>query len=301
MVLYYALGGGLGHLARAKKVLRALGINQFMIVTADQQVPSSLFLPHQLLVVPTTWSNSSENLTSFLTDYIELHRVEQVLLDTFPLGILGELWQCFETLDVELVYVARYLNWPKYAETVRLSGKLETLCFDKCLVVDHLHTQQIEFIESCCESRQELSLDNAHGQIDASGMRADSSAGKWLIAHSKPVNELCELLAYSRNIASIERQTPSFLVCTAITKSDLPAEFYADDVELINHYPVNVLFDRATRLITACGFNLMNETAPYADKHHFLPFARRYDDQFLRAELRRRKVTNVGAKSSMTA
>jgi len=297
MVLYYALGGGLGHLARAKKVLRALGIDQFVVVTAEPQVPNALFSPNELVIVPTAWSNSSEKLISFLADYIELNRVEQVFVDTFPLGIVGELWPGFDTLNIELVYVARYLNWPRYADAVELSGKLEALHFDKCLVVDHLHTQQIEFIDSCCESRQEQKLDHVHNPTDASGVSEETSDGKWLIAHSKPVNELSELLAYTRDIASIEGESPNFLVCTAVAKSDLSAEFYADDVEIVSHYPVSVLFDRASRLITACGYNIMNETVPYAGKHHFLPFARRYDDQFLRAEIRRRQVTALGTGS----
>jgi len=39
----------------------------------------------------------------------------------------------------------------------------------------------------------------------------------------------------------------------------------------------------ADRIITACGFNSMRQTAPYRHKHHFLPFLRRLDDQYLPA------------------
>jgi hypothetical protein len=44
---------------------------------------------------------------------------------------------------------------------------------------------------------------------------------------------------------------------------------------------------RASRIVTACGFNVMRQTEPYRDRHTFLPFPRRYDDQFTRAARRR--------------
>ena len=139
MVLYYALGGGLGHLARAKKVLAALDIDAFTIVTTDKQVPSALFSPSELLLIPADWSNSPEKIMPFLAEYIKRNSVEQVLLDTFPLGLLGELAQGFVHLNVEVVYVARYLNWLSYVKVAKRAGISEVLRFDSCLVVDHLH------------------------------------------------------------------------------------------------------------------------------------------------------------------
>jgi hypothetical protein len=40
-------------------------------------------------------------------------------------------------------------------------------------------------------------------------------------------------------------------------------------------------------IITGCGFNAMRQTLPYRERHRFIPFPRRYDDQFLRAARRR--------------
>ncbi len=36
------------------------------------------------------------------------------------------------------------------------------------------------------------------------------------------------------------------------------------------------------RLITAAGFNIMRQAAPYRAQHRPLPFSRRFDDQFAR-------------------
>jgi hypothetical protein len=50
-----------------------------------------------------------------------------------------------------------------------------------------------------------------------------------------------------------------------------------------NLYPATPLLPLADRILTACGFNVMRQTAAYRQQHRFLPFPRRFDDQFLRA------------------
>ena len=49
-------------------------------------------------------------------------------------------------------------------------------------------------------------------------------------------------------------------------------------------YPASVLFEQADKIFTACGFNAMQQTKDFRNKHHFIPFERRYDDQFERAK-----------------
>jgi hypothetical protein len=58
--------------------------------------------------------------------------------------------------------------------------------------------------------------------------------------------------------------------------------------ERIDAYPVSHLFASAGKIISAAGFNVMLETEPWRDKHHILPFARTFDDQFARAAARKR-------------
>ena len=50
-----------------------------------------------------------------------------------------------------------------------------------------------------------------------------------------------------------------------------------------NIYPASTLFESAERIFTACGFNAMKQTELFREKHFFIPFERRYDDQFKRA------------------
>jgi hypothetical protein len=97
-----------------------------------------------------------------------------------------------------------------------------------------------------------------------------------LIVHSGPEEEVRELVAYARELT-----TGRVLVATRCDLT-LPNGF-----ERIDAYPVTHLFSHATRIISAAGFNVMLETEPYRDKHHVVPFARRFDDQFARAAQRR--------------
>jgi predicted glycosyltransferase len=60
-----------------------------------------------------------------------------------------------------------------------------------------------------------------------------------------------------------------------------------DGFEATDEVPVADLYPRAARIISAAGFNVMCETAAWADKHHVVPFWRRFDDQYLRASRRR--------------
>ena len=51
--------------------------------------------------------------------------------------------------------------------------------------------------------------------------------------------------------------------------------------------PALYLFDKASSIVTACGFLEMQWTKPYRHKHIFMPFTYPYEDQNHRAEVRR--------------
>jgi len=92
MILYYAIGGGFGHLARARRVLTRLGLrDRAVILTAAEE-------PGITDGIPTI---TSADFTSF----------ERLIVDAFPCGLLGEL----RNLDMPMDYVARLLQWDAYA------------------------------------------------------------------------------------------------------------------------------------------------------------------------------------------
>jgi len=91
MILYYAVGGGLGHLARARRVLTHLGLrDRAVILTAVEE-------PRITGGIPTVTS----------ADFLAY---ERIIVDAFPCGLLGEL----QDVDVPMDYVARLLQWDAY-------------------------------------------------------------------------------------------------------------------------------------------------------------------------------------------
>src|ERR1044072_3594880 len=100
MILYYAIGGGLGHLARARRVLTRLGLrDRATLLTAAEEARITDGIPTgtPAHLPPATPAN--------FRDY------ERVIVDAFPCGLLGEL----KNIDVPMDYVARLLQWDAYA------------------------------------------------------------------------------------------------------------------------------------------------------------------------------------------
>src|SRR5438309_11797907 len=96
-VLYYAMGGGLGHLTRARSFLRALGLERVSVILSASEFAGDPRVVGDIPVVP--WSR----------DTIQRLAPERIIVDTFPAGLFGEV----EAPRVD--YVARYLRWSAYA------------------------------------------------------------------------------------------------------------------------------------------------------------------------------------------
>lgn len=60
-------------------------------------------------------------------------------------------------------------------------------------------------------------------------------------------------------------------------------EFDAEDVTFIfSEKPMLSLLKGSSKIFTTCGFNTFFATQDYHQKQHFLPFKRRFNDQFKR-------------------
>lgn len=100
--------------------------------------------------------------------------------------------------------------------------------------------------------------------------------------HSGPEDEVRELVAYATELRDLASEPPERILVATQCEIPLPRDF-----ERIDEYPADALYPRASRIISAAGFNVMHETEPWRDKHDVVPFARRFDDQFARAARRR--------------
>lgn len=84
----------------------------------------------------------------------------------------------------------------------------------------------------------------------------------WLVVHSGPEHDVEHLIARAH-------RAPKLVVVSPRHR----------DV-----YPVAPHLPHAERIVSAAGFNVMQEAAPWRERHTFVPFPRALDDQFARAQ-----------------
>lgn len=267
MILYYALGGGLGHLTRGRRVLEALALDATILTASpyarDPRVTGGI----PIVEVP-----------AHLEHDLEAHRgwmraldAERLIVDTFPGGIQGELCG----LEMPMDLVARLLRWDEYRRAV----PDELPSFETTWIVEKLTPDHDAFVRA--NSRRVVSL----GARAFSPQRAGSPRplqSFWLIVHSGPEDEVRELIAYTSELRALADNVPERILVATQCDTAL-----AEGFERIDAYPIADLYPQAARIISAAGFNVMLETEPWRHKHDVVPFARRYDDQYERAARRR--------------
>lgn len=285
MHLYYAMGGGLGHLVRAKKVLHALSVTDFKVITAHQNVPSPLFDSSQLLYIPEKWSKTPQRVMATVEKWRDALDINTILVDTFPDGILGELNLASQPSNVRKIHVARYVHWPKYQQFLMWKNR-----FDTALVIDELHPEQSGYIHHHAKTVKALPLNKETGSQNShtviKKLKNSSAQPLWVVVHSFSPIELRELISYAEETARIEKLSPHIVICTNIPQHQVSDFADKKQFSYANHYPASDFFPYADRIFTACGFNCMQETLDFTAKHQFLPFPRKYDDQFKRAAAR---------------
>ncbi|MEM7371076.1 MAG: hypothetical protein AAF587_20850 [Bacteroidota bacterium] len=276
--LYYAMGGGLGHLTRARAVEHTLGLDNLRVLTAAPEA-GKVFHSHNLLKVPPK-NFAPTSYQKWMNSRLKRYEFENIYLDTFPTGLLGELIPWLSEWEGKLHYIARGLNMEAYQSRIPADfPKIET-----SYIVDQLSEAQMAFVESHSKHIETVHLQYPQADIPPQLMALINKLANpiWMIAHSGPAAEVDALLAYARDIARAEREQPSWLVCTMCNYSTVYR-----DVHIIQHYPVWPMYEHMDRIFTACGFNSMQQLSSFEGKHHFLPFERKYDDQFARAQRRR--------------
>jgi hypothetical protein len=275
MIVYYAVGGGLGHLVRAQRVLEKLDLEAVIVTAsphAERVCPSFIRVPREL-----------EGKVDAHRDWLRALGAERIIADAFPGGIQGELCG----LDVPIDYVARLLRWDAYRAAVPYALPeigttyvVEELTHAVTSVPSpHVSGERARVRGGSSGEEQPLtpalSPDAGRGgwirsrhvvplDLSLPLVEAVEEEPYWLVVHSGPGEEVRELVAYARELGA-------------------PKELIVADT-----VPAAPLFPAAAKIITAAGFNVMLETEQWHAKHVAVPFARRFDDQFVRASRRRK-------------
>jgi hypothetical protein len=245
MILYYAVGGGLGHLARGLRVIGKLGLTDVAIATAS---PYAERVCKSYIPVPRSLDGNLDAHRAWIRDL----GAERIIADTFPGGIQGELCG----LDVPIDYVARLLRWDVYRAAVPFAlPEIGTT-----YVVEELTHAPFGNV---------VRLD-----LSVSDVPVVPEEPHWLVVHSGPDDEVRELVACAKELGNPER----LMVVSGAAV-----------------WPASALFPAAAKIITAAGFNVMLETEQWRAKHVVIPFARRFDDQFVRAARRKKRLSSASA------
>ena len=111
MIVAYAMGGGLGHVRRARAALAVLAPQApHAILTA-----SRLASGDDLIRVPRQLARAPAAFAGWLRAELRALAPAAIVVDAFPLGVVGELAQRRVLPDVPLYHLARLLRWDAYA------------------------------------------------------------------------------------------------------------------------------------------------------------------------------------------
>lgn len=279
--LYYALGGGLGHLVRAGRFLRAQGLAENALILSASEHADDVRLNSDVAVkrVPQELQHDIAALRDWLTEAIETFAPQIICVDCFPAGILGELADFSPLAGRQLWQIARVLRWNEYAPLAANAPR-----YDIAWTLEPLHATHERWLREHCDELREA-------RIPTPTMRPQSlpdGRAFWLIAHSGPREEVSELIAYALEQRRIEAAN----VAIAVASFDPPLPLPEHCVP-IAAAPLAGWYESAGRIFGAAGFNFVNETEAYREKRVLMPFPRRFDDQFERA--RRSAILRLGA------
>lgn len=272
-LVYYALGGGLGPLARARAVLYTLGYTgQVRLISASVHARDARVVGDwEVVLVPPSLEHDPRAFARWIDATLAAAGAECLCVDTFPAGILGELCGLTAT-GIELWHIARRLRWARYA--TQLAGAAPS--FERTYLLEPLEDTHEAYLGTHSRSVERLCLRDPPCE---SALLPLTAAAHWLVVHSGPTAEVEEPVAYATELRRREDASVELWVLTPQSLARLPAHTYVHDV-----YPAQRHFAAADRIFSAAGFNIMRQCAPYRAKHTVLPMPRRYDDQFERVQ-----------------
>ena len=233
----------------------------------------------ETLLFSTEQINNKSELRAWVCKQIEEYKPDKLIIDAFPGGILGELTGLTALEQIKNIeYIARILKMDVYQK--RLEGDLPK--FSKIWKIEECGEDQNIFLKKLSQANN-ITINNLKLIYPTSD--ADSSISLppncWLIVHSGNLDELQNLYDYAQDIALLENTSPNFAVVGQIPKPD----FLPNNIPYYSIYPVTSLLEKASKVISGAGFNIMQQMSLKKEKHIVLPFERALDDQFLRVRL----------------
>jgi len=273
MIVFYAMGGGFGHLTRVKTFIKNTGIASHYKVICSHPKRNLFFTDDELIYIPTHAGISSQELRVLIQDACAGYDIDKLFIDTFPCGILGELTP--NTIKhSKSYYLARRMNWSAYQPLASTAMRFEvSYCFEE-LSADHL-----SYIYTYSRRHEPFKLNYPKPTASLLQPSLKSSQPIWLIIHTTHKEELEILISHAQDIAFITKCSPRYMVFTDVSIA-LDSNF-----EIMYQQQPADWYPYAEKIFSAAGFNTWYQLTPWREKHNCIPFKRKYDDQFWRSNL----------------
>ncbi|MFK7813893.1 MAG: hypothetical protein AB8B59_15465 [Maribacter sp.] len=270
MIAFYVQGGGLGHLSRTHKLIQYLKIDAKDVLIISPSNFHRYFKQYQFITI--SWQATPEEWSNRLIRELKVNAIQKCYIDTFPFGLKGELTAVYKALpEISFILNCRILQWKKYVSAI---SREFTPNFSQAIVLERLHNDHYTWIKTVSRKVDQIQLPTTtpkkhiklanvpYGIIIQSGNKDD-------------VINICQKVKTDTHKSPID-----IFVFTQVLATFEDEQFHFR----IQEFPVHQYFKHASKIYSAAGFNLMNELAPYQEKHTIFPLERLYDDQFFRAQ-----------------
>lgn len=280
-VLYYALGGGLGHLTRSYAILQALKAitDSPLEISLITNSPHAKFINQSInSAVDRLLIADSPAMLSTLLAQLFSEDWHLLIVDTFPRGLMGELSAWLAKLKMSKVLIQRYLN-EQYLERFdvanftqnhyQLALRLTDTMPAQLLTAHMIDLPPVTILPFIDQQGPKLFSDNGDGERKVDDKRAINGRKLLFIDFGKEADAFLEVLYQTQNIN-----------WTVVTTR--PAK--RASVDHICYYPAATLFPQTDLVVGNGGYNLFHELKLTNKPAIFLPQPRTYDDQFSRVK-----------------
>ena len=264
MYLFYVYGSGLGHLKRVSDFIHFLNIpisNCLILSQSDY----GLFWEKEWLFIqyPKSYFENKNDFCVIFDDLIKNYSVSEVFVDVFPEGFFGELTNCLASFKGKKTLITRVLSKKYFLKFNSRSY------FDKV----YLTEQGINKEDYNFKDFENIDLKFI---FDSKATQDFIDSPYSLIIHSQPFEEVAMLFRY----AKMYKSTGKIIIYTC---ADLSGICLAENIEIRRYKsPTIEILANSVQIFSSTGFNSTRMLKDYIDKTVFVPFTRKYDDQYLR-------------------
>ena len=260
MILYYALGGGLGHITRAFAILTHFGAfrkKSHLLVSSKHAKLALPYSPCKIHKIDGKNFQTKRDYYDFLRDFLNRNQIKVIILDTFPFGILGEFTKL--SLHIPKILVARSINFSAYLNKIKFKKGSPP---NFSLIIEPLEENYFKWL------RKYTIIDQIHAPIIL------SNSLQYPNKNYKPKSNCVVIHSGEES----ERKILIDIVKSRKLTNGLPPDLIHPSLGI---YPAESIMKQYQWIVSGAGYNMAaNAFLLKGNKHHILyPFKRTFDLQ----------------------